>query len=483
MKALRFVVVSQLLAWAAFAVEVRYVSPTGADHPPYTSWETAARRIQSAVDASDPADIVVVGPGEYVEQVTLKEGMVLWGSGPSRTALHQPEGALFVVRGGARVEIRDLTIAGQPPQEIGFDWTRGILLEGGAGQLVSNCGIRGFGFGILAEGLVLGEPCVIRDTTVSACATGIRLNGSQARCAVEGCTIRESGREGLALRSMRDALITRTTFEGCGLRLKYTPDVGLVACAFRCAGQYEAIFSSFSRITIANSLIAGPVEGIIMSEHLLSHTLDIIGSTIVGTTTPFRVHDGPVVHIASSIIWGNSQELSDPNIRWMISGVVTSDIEGGGFEPPSPYAPPNIDLDPLFRDSANGDFHLRPDSPCIDYPEWDGALYDFDLDGNPRALYGGRGYDYPVRDLGAYEYRINELQPGPGPNQSTLTWSSLADKSYSIFCTDDLLTWHLVVENSPTAGNETTSWTDDGSKTGVPPSLAPRRFYRVLENW
>jgi len=28
----------------------------------------------------------------------------------------------------------------------------------------------------------------------------------------------------------------------------------------------------------------------------------------------------------------------------------------------------------------------------------------------------------------------------------------------------------------------TTSWTDDGSKTGVPPSLAPRRFYRILEN-
>ena len=32
------------------------------------------------------------------------------------------------------------------------------------------------------------------------------------------------------------------------------------------------------------------------------------------------------------------------------------------------------------------------------------------------------------------------------------------------------------------SGNETTSWLDDGSLTGVPPSLAPRRFYRVLEN-
>ena len=482
MKSLRFVLAFQFLATAAFAVEVRYVSPTGADQPPYTSWETASRSIQDAVDASDPGDVVVVGPGEYVEQVTLKEGMVLWGSGPSRTVLYQPEGALSVVRGGTRVEVRDLTIAGRPPEEIGFDWTKGIFIEGGSGQLVSNCRVLGFGTAIGAWNLVLGEPCVIRDTTVSGCVSGISLNGWQARCVVEGCTIKEGGRYGLALRCMSHALVTGTTFEGSGLRLKYTPDVEVVACTFRCAGQYEAIFSSFSRITIANSLIAGPVEGILMSEHLLSHTLEIIGCTIVGTTTPFRVPEFPVVHINSSIIWGNSQQLSDPNLRWMISEVVTSCIEGGGFEPPSPYAPPNIDLDPLFRDPDNGNFRLRPDSPCIDYPTWDWMPYDFDLDGNPRALYGGRFPYYPVRDLGAYEYRINDLQPGPGPNQSTLTWSSLADKTYSILYTDDLVNWHTAIANFPSLGDETTSWIDDGSLTGLPPLLAPKRFYRLLEN-
>lgn len=35
---------------------------------------------------------------------------------------------------------------------------------------------------------------------------------------------------------------------------------------------------------------------------------------------------------------------------------------------------------------------------------------------------------------------------------------------------------------SSSVGNRATSWIDDGSKTGVPPSLVPRRFYRIFGN-
>ncbi len=41
-----------------------------------------------------------------------------------------------------------------------------------------------------------------------------------------------------------------------------------------------------------------------------------------------------------------------------------------------------------------------------------------------------------------------------------------------------MMTWCVHVRVADT----TTSWTDDGSLTGVPPLLAPRRFYRLLEN-
>ncbi|MDP2896626.1 MAG: hypothetical protein Q8Q12_08710, partial [bacterium] len=62
------------------------------------------------------------------------------------------------------------------------------------------------------------------------------------------------------------------------------------------------------------------------------------------------------------------------------------------------------------------------------------------------------------------------------------TWSSLEDRTYSVFYTDDLFTWHTAIAAFPSSGNQTTSWLDDGSLTGVPPLLAPKRFYRLLEN-
>ncbi len=50
----------------------------------------------------------------------------------------------------------------------------------------------------------------------------------------------------------------------------------------------------------------------------------------------------------------------------------------------------NFDLDPLFEDPANGDYHIRPDSPCVNagiVPS-SGAL-GVDFEGDPRPLFGG----------------------------------------------------------------------------------------------
>jgi hypothetical protein len=144
-------------------------------------------------------------------------------------------------------------------------------------------------------------------------------------------------------------------------------------------------------------------------------------------------------------------------------------LDGGG----------NISADPLFTKDLPPAPRLLYGSPCIDAGFNSPDLPEFDAAGLPRIMYGGKSFTV---DIGAYEFFYTGLQKGPGQDEATLVWSFVPDKTYSIFYTEDLLTWHLVVESFPSSGNETTSWTDDGSLTGIPPLLAPRRFYRLIEN-
>ncbi|MCK4358316.1 MAG: T9SS type A sorting domain-containing protein, partial [Candidatus Cloacimonetes bacterium] len=104
-----------------------------------------------------------------------------------------------------------------------------------------------------------------------------------------------------------------------------------------------------------------------------------------------------------------------------------SDIQGGWA------GEGNIDTDPLFVDSANGDFHLQENSPCIDagtaYFEWQS---DVIIDLSPDEYIG------VAPDMGAYEFGmqgiIDDIQipvnktviqnyPNPFNPETTITFS------------------------------------------------------------
>lgn len=95
--------------------------------------------------------------------------------------------------------------------------------------------------------------------------------------------------------------------------------------------------------------------------------------------------------LTNCIIWGNTpQEITtDGGGAAVIS---YSDIRGGW------PGTGNINANPLFVDPAIGDYHLLPDSPCIDagYNPAVPPSVVTDLDGNPRITAG-------IVDMGAYE--------------------------------------------------------------------------------
>lgn len=80
------------LWWAASAgAATLYVSPTGSNTAPYTNWATAARAIQTAINAATHGDTVRVGASTYTltAAVVMDRGVTLVGDlGASSTIVH-----------------------------------------------------------------------------------------------------------------------------------------------------------------------------------------------------------------------------------------------------------------------------------------------------------------------------------------------------------------------------------------------------------
>ena len=119
------------------------------------------------------------------------------------------------------------------------------------------------------------------------------------------------------------------------------------------------------------------------------------------------------VQLFNSVLWDNS---ADQGAQIVLGGTATlsvgySDVMGGavdiviGDQAELIWGPGNIDADPLFADSANGDYRLMAGSPCIDAgdPDFIADPQETDIDADPRVV-DGNGDGTAVVDMGADEF-------------------------------------------------------------------------------
>gem|GEM_PF-1802200 len=270
--------------------------------------------------------------------------------------------------------------------------------------------------------------------------------------------------------------------------------VGIKSFLNRCVikGHDAGDYGLFISADTTNSLIVHNRA----DRYLLGAYSTFENCTIVGNISPPDTPIGYLLRIYNSVIVSNSPFTSEGYL-------ILSNCCVLGYDP----GPGNISADPLFVDYAAGDFHLRPDSPCInrgENQEW--MVQEADLDGNPRIQCGRV-------DIGAYESPywgkysdvdgdgisdFNEFHiAGTDPTNSRsvfalqgtprsvhsdgegraviLTWPSKPGRVYRILRGTNLVAGDFeVIRDAVAAQGATTSITDH------PPSTLRSAFYRIL---
>ncbi len=404
--------------------------------------------IQPAIAMASAGDQIAVQPGRYVKNVDfLGKALTLRSVDPSDPAV---VASTILDAGGSGSVVGFIRGEGRDSILSGFTITGGFAKRGAgifcqdSSPTISDNVIAGnwapdvpdtAGCGVYCYG---GAPLLLRNVIEGneTLEDGGAVYAERGSPTIIGNIIRKAWGGGICVRECASATIERNVI----------------------TGNSSGVYVDAGQAYLANNLIAenhtiSVGEGICYRQR---ESTVIVNNTIVGNwgrdygVGILRAHGGDpgATTIANCILWGNGDEVFLYG-RTIEYSCIEDDDPGEG----------NIHVDPGFVDPDNGDYRLRPDSPCINTGNTTAALEvaispvdhatliswsaGEDLDGNPRI-------SGSAVDMGAYEYR-----EGPPDLHFLVEYSS------------DLKSWEAV-DIGPAW-----EWLDD-----IPDGLGAR-FYRI----
>lgn len=388
-------------------------SPTPA--APYSTWSQAAHDIQTAVNAAQSGDTVLVTNGLYatgatyppssqiLSRVVVNKPLILQSvNGPQETIIR---GYKMPVITNGNAAVRCVFLANNVV-------LAGFTLSNGATGTSSTDTIGTYGGGAccMTTSAVFSN-CVFHANSAYAGGAGT-LNGTLYDCWLDGNSTTGSG-GGTSGGILNNCVLTNNSAYGSG-------GGAINSTLYNCVlngnsardggGAYRS--SLMSCLAIANfaSLYGGGTESAVLYNCTLTgNSAGVYGGGDSGST------------LRNCIVVGNTA-LWDFN------------YSGGSLDhccttPQPPSGSGNISADAGFVDASAGNFRLEVNSPCIDVGSTV-VLNANDLDGNPRILNG-------TVDLGAFEFRTSDVPlvisaPRNILGGVALEWQSVRGRTYSV---------------------------------------------------
>jgi len=325
--------------------------------------------IQDAVYAAKTGDKVHIRAGVYYEtsisigrigsQLSPRVSITIYGDGPGKTIIDGSRGSydLFVVNAPYTI-IRDMTL-----------------------QNSKQSGVCFFGKGGLS--LVLNTECKNNRAGISSIITSYddRLGQDVASPVIVGNRLVDNRYYGLYLENGCQALVMHNWIEGNGYAGVYCRmDPGLKTCEplvrnnFILAGDvtgqsYGVVIAGGAEPTFRNNIISGFETGALWYE--TDGVSGFRNNILTRCQTAIYKEMSSASQIDYCLFWENGTDIMG--------------LASGRH---------NIYADPLFVDADSYDFHLLPDSPCIDagYAVLPDGTTETDYDGSQVdiGVYGGK---------------------------------------------------------------------------------------------